>query len=100
MRRHHSGRTTTPTHTPPLGPLQRHAAEMDVEWKARKEKRAAVADRELRNLPDGAEAFFGRETRTNPNRTDGQGGYFVPPLWLVDEFIPLIRAGRVFANSV
>jgi len=25
------------------------------------------------------------EKRVNPNRTDGQGGYFVPPLWLIDQ---------------
>jgi HK97 family phage major capsid protein len=38
------------------------------------------------------------EKRVNPNRTDGQGGYFVPPLWLVDEFIDLPRFGRTTAN--
>lgn len=38
------------------------------------------------------------ERRVNPNRTDGQGGYFVPPLWLIDEFIPYLRAGRVAAG--
>jgi HK97 family phage major capsid protein len=40
------------------------------------------------------------ETRTNPNRTDGQGGYFVPPLWLIDEYIALPRFGRPIADSV
>jgi hypothetical protein len=29
------------------------------------------------------------EKRVNPNRTDGQGGNFVPPLWLVDEYVDL-----------
>jgi len=38
------------------------------------------------------------EKRVNPNRTDGQGGYFVPPLWLVDEFVAYLRAGRTTAN--
>jgi HK97 family phage major capsid protein len=32
------------------------------------------------------------------NRTDGTGGYFVPPLWLIDEYVPYLRAGRVLAN--
>lgn len=40
------------------------------------------------------------EARTNPNRTDGTGGYFVPPVWLVDEYISLFRAGRVTADLV
>lgn len=31
-------------------------------------------------------------------RTDGAGGYFVPPAWLVEEFAPYLRAGRVTAN--
>lgn len=38
------------------------------------------------------------ETRVNPNRTDGQGGFFVPPLWIVDEWVALLRAGRALAD--
>jgi HK97 family phage major capsid protein len=45
-----------------------------------------------------AESAF--EKRVNPNRTDGQGGYFVPPLWLVDQYIELPRFGRPFASAV
>lgn len=33
------------------------------------------------------------------NRTDGTGGYFVPPLWLSD-YVELARAGRPTANLV
>ena len=40
------------------------------------------------------------EARTNPNRTDGQGGYFVPPAWLVDQYAEYLRAGRAVANLV
>jgi HK97 family phage major capsid protein len=40
----------------------------------------------------------GREQRFI-SRTDGQGGYFVPPLWLIDEYIPYLRAGRTFADK-
>jgi HK97 family phage major capsid protein len=32
------------------------------------------------------------------NRTDGTGGYFVPPLWLMNQFVELARAGRAYAN--
>lgn len=38
------------------------------------------------------------ETRTSMSRTDGQGGEFVPPLWLVNQYIKLARAGRVTAD--
>lgn len=31
-------------------------------------------------------------------RTDGAGGYFVPPLWLMSQYIDLARAGRAYAN--
>lgn len=34
------------------------------------------------------------------NRTDGTGGYLVPPAWLMDRFIELARPGRVYANLV
>lgn len=33
-------------------------------------------------------------------RTDGAGGYFVPPAWLVSSYIELARAGRAYANVV
>jgi HK97 family phage major capsid protein len=32
--------------------------------------------------------------------TDGAGGEFVPPLWMLDEYIGLARASRVVANRV
>jgi HK97 family phage major capsid protein len=34
------------------------------------------------------------------NRTDGNGGYFVPPVWLMDQYVELARAGRAYANVV
>lgn len=77
--------------------LVRHAREMDVEMPRRvaiAEERAAT---EGKMLSPEISPF---EKRVNPNRTDGQGGYFVPPLWLIDEYIPLLRAGRVFADQV
>lgn len=32
--------------------------------------------------------------------TDGAGGEMVPPLWMVQQFIELARAGRVFADQI
>lgn len=34
------------------------------------------------------------------NRTDGTGGYAIPPLWLMSQFIELARPGRAYANVV
>ncbi|MGQ4513690.1 phage major capsid protein [Streptomyces sp. DW26H14] len=34
------------------------------------------------------------------NRTDGTGGYAVPPVWLMSQFIELARPGRAYANIV
>lgn len=38
------------------------------------------------------------EQRADMNRTDGTGGEFVPPLWLIDQYVNLARAGRVTAD--
>lgn len=76
--------------------LTRHQKELDVELPARAARQDARADSELRSqFGQGA----GFEKRVNPNRTDGQGGYAVPPLWLVDELVPYLRAGRTFVNT-
>lgn len=86
-----------------LGRLQRHGAEVDVEMPKRERARRAAAERDRDSL-DRDLGVRGRgtvfEKRVNPNRTDGQGGYFVPPLWLVDDYINLPRFGRTFANTV
>lgn len=76
--------------------ISRHSREMDVEMPRREKLRAEQARKELRGIDQGS-TF---ERRTNPNRTDGQGGYFVPPLWLIDEYVDLPRFGRTLANSV
>jgi HK97 family phage major capsid protein len=80
--------------------LQRHGKEVDVELPRREQAREAraAADREKLERHLGAASVF--EKRVNPNRTDGQGGYFVPPLWLIDEYIDLPRFGRTLLNSV
>lgn len=66
--------------------LDRHAAEMRVEMPKR-EMRGFV-------LPDDI------EVRATPDRTPGQGGYFSPPLWLIDQFATATRPERVLARLV
>lgn len=83
--------------------LARHAQELAVELPAREARRdqLAVADtkRTLRSAGyDRGARDNAFEKRVNPNRTDGQGGNFVPPLWLVDEYVDLPRFGRTTAN--
>jgi HK97 family phage major capsid protein len=85
--------------------LERHAAELRVELPAREARREARAREQMDSLATAERwndeqrrgAF---EQRVNPNRTDGQGGYFVPPLWLIDEAVALPRFGRPIADSV
>ena len=40
------------------------------------------------------------EYRAALDRTDGTGGYFVPPLWMMNQYLDLARAGRATANAV
>jgi len=82
---------------------ERHARELEVELPAREARRDAAAfeqtERELTRDGYGRRARDNAfEKRVNPNRTDGQGGNFVPPLWLVDEYVDLPRFGRTTAN--
>jgi HK97 family phage major capsid protein len=101
---------------------RRHQQELSVEMPAREARREAEAGRQLERRLSGADLEGGsrRERRVARaearalerakvfgvpmyekriiSRTDGQGGYEVPPLWLVDEYIPYLRAGRTFAD--
>lgn len=97
--------------------LNRHRAELDVELPRRQELRAQAAARAMGTLYEeslretrnpverralemairNGPSPFERERRAL-NRTDGTGGYLVPPLWLLDELVPFIRAGRNFAD--
>lgn len=47
----------------------------------------------------GREVAEDREFRAL-DRADGSGGYFVPPLWVMQDWIALARAGRAYANLV
>lgn len=87
--------------------LRRHAQELDVEMPLREARRAKNAERGLDRIEglsgEQRRSVFergtaGMEKRVNPGRADGQGGYFVPPLWLIDEYINLPRFGRNTAD--
>jgi len=102
--------------------LGKHQQELSVELPAREKRRAEQADRQVerrlsgQDLDDGTprgrrmarleqrtlERFYALGVPVYEkriiSRTDGQGGYEVPPLWLVDEYIPYLRAGRQFAD--
>jgi len=54
----------------------------------------SARDRLVRHAQDVA---TGTEYR-DLNRTDGNGGYFVPPAWLMSQWVDLARAGRATAN--
>lgn len=66
--------------------LERHGQEM----------RVVLAERERRAWQ--AIHAGGVEYRVEPNRTDGQGGYFSPPLWVNELFATANRPGRVLAD--
>jgi hypothetical protein len=66
--------------------LKRHAEQME-------QVRGAWHEQALRRLRSG-----GVEYRVTPDRTDGFGGYFAPPLWLNQLFATANRAGRVLGG--
>ncbi len=95
--------------------LRRHAMEMDVEIPKRMKARKAEALRKAREAEQsedfnpfqrGRQQVIRRderwanpfEYRVEPNLAQGDGGYFVPPLWLPDEFIPQLVAHLVAAG--
>lgn len=79
--------------------MARHAQEVEIE--ARTNPRV---DRQLRGIRADLKSRSGAvgeyEKRVNPSTAAGQGGEFVPPLWLENEYVALQRPGRVFANRV
>ena len=80
--------------------MQQHAREVEVEARTDKNVRLALenAQRDIRSSRAGAITEY--EQRVNPNTSYGTGGEFVPPLWLVSQYVPFQRPGRVFADRV
>ncbi|MCX4592371.1 phage major capsid protein [Streptomyces sp. NBC_01549] len=54
-------------------------------------------ERLRRHAVDVAE-FSAKPEFRDLNRTDGSGGFAVPPLWLMQQYLELARAGRAYAN--
>jgi len=69
--------------------------ERDAESGDQKQFASRIVD-EVRRWGDAPDV----EARVNPNTTAGTGGEFVPPLWLVSQYEPFRRPGRVIANRV
>ena len=89
--------------------LGAHAKDLETELPKRAERRKQVAEKAYEQSfasTSGERRLLDRmmATGTDPferrfiSRTDGQGGYFVPPLWLLDDYVPYLRAGRETAN--
>lgn len=68
--------------------LTRHAVEME-------DFNKRIAERALREFERG-----GFEYRVNPNPTQGTGGYFNPPAWLIEDAATYPRPKRVLAKLV
>lgn len=78
--------------------LQRHAQEMDVEVPKLEARRAAAFQRHLDELASAG--YEPHVEHRDISRTDGAGGEFVPPLWLLEEYAEFARAGRTVAGLV
>lgn len=66
--------------------LMRHTLRMDSDGSASERlNRHAV---EVQSAPEYRDLL----------RTDGNGGYFVPPAWLMSQYVDLVRGGRVTAD--
>lgn len=77
--------------------LQRHRTEMDVEipaWEARQEQ---AFERSIDGFRQDGHGNVQVQKR-DISRVDGAGGEFVPPLWIMQEYAELARAGRVTAG--
>lgn len=91
--------------------LHAHGREMDATAEARSKARATraaqAAERALTGTPAerrALDAFTGAGgiifERRAATRVGGQGGYFVPPAWLIDRAVPAARAGAALAAVV
>ncbi len=82
--------------------LDAHSEEVRVDLPAIEARQAAQRGGYAHEIrADGeegpAEIRYQKEQRAL-DRVDGSGGHFVPPLWMVEDFIGLSRASRVVAD--
>lgn len=80
--------------------LARHRQEMDVEIPRlpTDARRLILGDDDAGH--DAIRSMDGSTTKRDITRVDGAGGEFVPPLWFIDQYAEMIRAGRATANLV
>lgn len=90
--------------------LALHAREQHTELerreRVREQRMEEGLERMIREAPPALQRMFYRGAeegwlveRRDISRTDGAGGEFVPPLWLLDEYAEAARAGRPFADA-
>ncbi|MGP8180848.1 MAG: phage major capsid protein [Acidimicrobiales bacterium] len=70
--------------------LKIHAQEMDAYLKEAERRQAAAAERAAQEMDF--------EFRVNPSLVTGQGGYFSPPAWVIEDFATYPRPTRILAQ--
>ncbi|WP_156675108.1 phage major capsid protein [Mycobacterium sp. E2989] len=68
-----------------------------MDWNGEARERLIRHARDVETSRDYKKAFAEHRTLS---RVDGQGGYAVPPLWMMQEYVELARPGRPLANAV
>jgi hypothetical protein len=86
--------------------LEKYGNMMDELLPKRDAQRKRVADRQIERAEKETQARLGVQYRgldvspfekRAPSREPGQGGFGVPPLWLISEYLEFLRPGRVAA---
>lgn len=70
---------------------------MNMDWTGRARERLMRHAIDVETLPEYRK--INKEQRAL-SRVDGAGGYAVPPLWMMNEYVTLARPGRPLANAV
>ncbi|WP_082959817.1 phage major capsid protein [Mycobacterium sp. E2462] len=70
---------------------------MNIDWTGRARERLMRHAIDVETLPEYRS--MNKEQRAL-SRVDGAGGYAVPPLWMMNEYVTLARPGRPLANAV
>jgi HK97 family phage major capsid protein len=87
--------------------LEKHGKMMDELLPKREQQRKRVAERQIERAEMETRGRLGIQRRgldvspfekRAPSREPGQGGYAVPPLWLISDYLEFLRPGRVAAG--